>query len=77
MRRKQPSYDATKMGDTATSEHIYSCRKCGKHYLAWGAYGPHRRLFEAPGVLHDCPMPVRQRCACEGFGDFTIGVEHY
>lgn len=34
MRRKQPSYDATKMGDTATSEYIYSCRKCGKQYLA-------------------------------------------
>lgn len=69
--------NATKMGDTATSEYIYSCRKCGKHYLAWGVHGPHRRLFEAPGVLHNCPMPVRQRCACEGFGDFTIGVEHY
>lgn len=69
--------NATEMGDIEFSKPIYACRKCGKKFLSWGALGPHRRLFESPGVVHDCPMPVKKRCACDGFGDFTIGVEHY
>lgn len=72
-------YDATKMGDTALSPPIYACKYCGTRCLSWGVLGPYRRLFSACGVVHECRRGAEKekRCACEGFGDFTIPIEHY
>ncbi len=78
MRRKTPVYNATAAGDTAVSPPIYSCKYCDKRYLSWGVLGAYRRLFEAPGVLHNCLPPKKEyRSACDGFGDFSIPIEHY
>lgn len=70
---------ATKMSDGEFSAPIYACKYCDKQYLSWGGHDSHRRLFEAPDKLHECRRAAEkeQRCACCGFGDFTIPIEHY
>lgn len=74
------TYNASAMGDTRRSPYKYVCKFCGMKNLSWGVLGEHRRLFESLMVVHDCNgryKNVHKHCACSGFTDFEIPIEHY